>query len=75
MNGVGNPWHPCSWEDGELHHDGTWVSGMWYEWLDIFDNREVARIAEDCLEDHFVPDTKVIKEENLIAFRLLNVES
>lgn len=62
------PWHPCKYEDHELLHDGTWVGGRWYEWLDKYNNREVARMKADCF-DHFFPATKIIKEENVIAFR------
>jgi hypothetical protein len=62
------PWHPCKYEDWELIHDGTWVDGRWYEWLDKYNNREVARMKSD-MQDHFFPQTKVIKEEDVIAFR------
>lgn len=62
------PWHPCSYKDFELIHDGSWVDGKWYEWLDKYNNREVARMKLDAF-DHFFPKTKVIKEEDVIAFR------
>ena len=62
------PWHPCRYEEVELFHDGTWVDGRWYEWLDKYNNREVARMKLDAI-DHFYPPTKVIKEEDVIAFR------
>ena len=61
-------WHPCKYEDWDLIHDGTWVDGRWYEWLDKYNNREVARMKSD-MQDHFYPQTKVIKEEDVIAFR------
>lgn len=62
------PWHPCRYEEMKLIHDGTWVDGRWYEWLDKYNNREVARMKLDAY-DHFYPSTKVIKEEDVIAFR------
>lgn len=61
-------WHPCKYEDYQLEHDGSWVDGRWYEWLDKYNNREVARMKLDAM-DHFFPSTKTIKEENVIAFR------
>lgn len=65
---IEQPWHPCRYEDLELFHDGTWEDGRWYEWLDKYNNREVARMKLDAI-DHFYPNTKIIKEENVIAFR------
>lgn len=64
-------WRLCSYdeyENNKLEHDGSWVDGKWYEWLDKYGNREVARMKKDAM-DHFFPPTKVIKEENVIAFR------
>ena len=63
-------WHPCRMPDefGHLEHDGTWVPGRWYEWLDMYGNTEVARMKADAW-DHFFPGTKTIKEEDVIAFR------
>lgn len=61
-------WHPCKYEGYELIHDGTWVDGRWYEWLDKYNNREIARMKLDAF-DHFFPNTKFIKEEDVIAFR------
>ena len=65
-----NPWHPCSYDenDPKLMHDGTWVDGKWYEWLDKYDNREKARMKLDAI-DHFFPSTKIIREQDVIAFR------
>lgn len=68
LQNIVKPWHPCSYEDDELLHDGTWESGKWYEWLDKYNNREIARMKEDA-QDHFFPPTKVISEKNVIAFR------
>lgn len=62
------PWHPCRYEDLELKHDGSWKPGRWYEWLDKYNNREVARMKDDAA-DHFWPETKIIKKEDVIAFR------
>lgn len=66
-------WHPCSYDENgmKLKHDGTWEDGKWYEWLDKYDNREIARMKKDCL-DHFFPPTKIIKEQDVIAFREIN---
>ena len=61
------PWHPCSYVNGKLQHDGSWKPGYWYEWIDRFDNRVHARLKDDA-EDHFWPNTE-IKEEDIIAFR------
>lgn len=63
-----NPWHPCKYESFMLVHDGSWADGRWYEWLDKYNNREIARMKLDSI-DHFYPPTKIIKEENVIAFR------
>ena len=67
-----NVWRPCGYdvyEEGKLHHDGSWVDGRWYEWLDKYGNREIARMKKDAM-DHFYPSTKTIKEESdVIAFR------
>lgn len=65
---IERPWHPCKYENYELIHDGSWSEGRWYEWLDKYNNREVARMKLDML-DHFYPQTKIIKEEDVIAFR------
>lgn len=61
-------WHPCYYENGKLHHEGSWRPGRWYEWLDRNYNVEIARMKDDAW-DHFFPDTKIIKEEDVIAFR------
>lgn len=66
-------WRPCSYDEynyAKLEHDGSWVDGKWYEWLDKYGNREVARMKLDAI-DHFYPSTKVIKEDDVIAFRQL----
>ena len=63
-------WHPCKYRQSKLIHDGTWVDGRWYEWLDKYGNREVARMKLDAY-DHFYPSTKRIKEEDVLAFRTL----
>ena len=68
MRNIDRPWHPCGYADGELLHDGSWMGGKWYEWLDRHNNREIARMKEDA-QDHFFPSTKVITEENVIAYR------
>lgn len=61
-------WHPCSYSDMTLLHDGTWKDGKWYEWIDIHGNIEYARMKLDAY-DHFNPRTFVIKEEEVMAFR------
>lgn len=63
-----NEWHPCRYIDCTLEHDGSWVDGKWYEWEDIYGNREVARMKLDAM-DHFYPNTKIIKEENVRRYR------
>ena len=82
-----NVWHPCRYEPigdaadwdgiddflGHLEDDGTWEDGRWYEWLDKYDNREVARMKLDAY-DHFSPPTKIIREQDVIAFRELRGE-
>lgn len=68
------PWHPCSYDDNKLEHDGYWEDGRWYEWLDKYNNREVARMKRDAV-DHFYPNTKIVKEENVIAFREIRYTS
>lgn len=63
-------WHPCRYVDLKLEHDGSWVDGRWYEWEDIHGNREVARMKLDAI-DHFYPQAKVIKEEDVCRYREL----
>lgn len=65
---MNNEWHPCRYVDCKLEHDGSWVDGKWYEWEDIYGNREVARMKLDAM-DHFYPNTKIIKEENVRRYR------
>ena len=65
---MNNEWHPCRYIDCTLEHDGSWVDGKWYEWEDIYGNREVARMKLDAM-DHFYPNTKIIKEENVRRYR------
>ena len=73
MQNFSKLWHPCSYEDGELLHDGSWVPGKWYEWLDKYNNREVARMKA-ASTDRFFPSTRVISENNVIAFREIDGE-
>ena len=73
LQNFNKPWYPCGYEDGELLTDGSWVGGKWYEWLDRYNNREIARMKEDTI-DHFFPPTRVIAEENVIAFREIERE-
>lgn len=63
-------WHPCRYVNLKLEHDGSWVDGRWYEWEDIHGNREVARMKLDAI-DHFYPQAKVIKEEDVCRYREL----
>lgn len=50
---MNNERHPCRYIDCTLEHDGSWVDGKWYEWEDIYGNREVARMKLDAM-DHFI---------------------
>ena len=61
-------WHPCRYIDFTLEHDGSWIDGRWYEWEDIHGNREIARMKLDAI-DHFYPETKTIKEEDVCRYR------
>lgn len=61
-------WQQCVYADLKLRHNGTWIGGKWYEWKDIYGHIERARMKLDAY-DHFFPDTKVIKEENVVAYR------
>lgn len=61
-------WQPCRYIDLKLQHNGTWKDGAWYEWKDTNGNIETARMKLDAY-DHFFPDTKVIKEEDVVAYR------
>lgn len=61
-------WHPCRYIDSALRHDGSWIDGRWYEWEDIHGNREIARMKLDAI-DHFYPETKTIKEEDVCRYR------
>ena len=64
-------WHPCRYIDFTLEHDGSWIDGRWYEWEDIHGNREIARMKLDAI-DHFYPETKTIKEEDVCRYREIN---
>ena len=55
-------------EDMALHGDVLPEDGVWAEWMDRDGNIEVARFKYDA-EDHFYPHTKVIKKENVYAWR------
>lgn len=46
---MNNEWHPCRYIDCTLEHDDSWVDGKWYEWEDIYGNREVARMKLDAM--------------------------
>ena len=46
---MNNERHPCRYIDCTLEHDGSWVDGKWYEWEDIYGNREVARMKLDAI--------------------------
>ena len=61
-------WHPCRYIDSTLEHDGSWIDGRWYEWEDIHGNREIARMKLDAI-DHFYPETRTIKEEDVCRYR------
>ena len=61
-------WHTCRYIDSALWHDGSWIDGRWYEWEDIYGNREIARMKLDAI-DHFYPRTKIIKEEDVCRYR------
>lgn len=62
-------WHPCSYENMQIvDPSGLWEDGKWYEWKDCHGDVEVARIKRDSC-DHFFPDTKIIQEKNVVAFR------
>ena len=66
---MSNMWNTCKYENCKLYSD-VWEGGHWYEWLDKYGNREVARMKEDAI-DHFYPPTKVIKADDVIAFRAI----
>lgn len=68
-------WHECrlSEETFHLEHDGSWVPGRWYMWRDKYGNEEAARMKDDAF-DHSYPPTKVIKQEDVVAFRELTKE-
>lgn len=61
-------WQECQYAGLKLQHNGTWIDGAWYEWKDTDGNIEKARMKLDAY-DHFFPDTRVIKEENVVAYR------
>ena len=68
-----NEWHQCEYGifndvSYRLIHDGTWEDGKFYEWIDIYGNKEIARMKKDAI-DHFFPPTKLVKEKNVIAYR------
>lgn len=65
---AGYEWHPCKYEHMKLEHDGSWEDGKWYVWRDADGHEEIARMKLDAY-DHFYPPTKVIEEENVVAYR------
>lgn len=69
---VEDTWHACEYRGLALIHDGSWVSGKWYEWKDKYGRVEVARMKADCA-DHFWPRPKKIREEDVVAFRSLTL--
>lgn len=67
-------WHPCRYVNHKLEHDGTWIDGKWYRWLDKHGNSEICRMKKDAF-DHFYPQTAVIQEEDVVAFKELKENS
>lgn len=66
--------YPCYYDNLKLNDpQNVWVDGRFYEWIDKYGNVEVARMKLDAY-DHFFPNTEKIKEENVIGFRILEVE-
>ena len=63
-------WHPCEYEGVKLiiKDDYEWIDGRWYMWKDKYGNIEKGRMKLDAM-DHFFPDTKIIKEDDVIAFK------
>lgn len=62
-------WNYCKYKNSKLQHDGSWIDGKWYEWLDKYGNKEIARMKLDAI-DHFYPNANTIKEEDVIAYRI-----
>lgn len=68
-------WRPCSYgqyEWKELKHDGSWIPGRKYEWLDEYGNRVIACMRNDA-GDYFDPPAEM-DENDIIAFRVLKGE-
>lgn len=64
---MNNEWHPCRYVDCKLEHDGSWVDGKWYEWEDIYGNREVARMKLDARIPHTDQATTHEKEHSTMT--------
>lgn len=69
--------YPCyfeTWTDNDdlgnlFEPQGIFEDGCWYEWIDKHGNIELARMKLDAY-DHFWPNTKIIKEKDVIGFRI-----
>jgi hypothetical protein len=58
----------CAYVDGKLLSEVPWGDGRWYEWIDKDGYIEKARMKEEW-QDYFSPETKVVKERDVIGFR------
>lgn len=63
------PWEPDGDMGDLIDPQGIWEDGKWYEWIDKHGNIEVARMKENVWH-YFYPDTKIIKEKDVIGFRI-----
>lgn len=64
-----NKYHPCFYEGLKCIYPSDDVPPFeqYVFWLDKYGHIEKARMKEDA-EDHFYPNTKLIKEEDIIAW-------
>ena len=67
---MNNEWHPCRYIDCTLEHDDSWVDGKWYEWEDIYGNREVARMKLDAWTTFILIPKSSRKKMSVVTERL-----
>lgn len=61
-------WNEVHYIDGKLNGEVLPPDGKWLEWKDSDGNIEVARFKYDA-EDHFYPNTRLVKGEKIAAWR------
>lgn len=62
-------WHKCKYVNNTLEHDGTWIEGCWYYWMDHYRRVFVARLKGDEWFHYFTaPIRESTVDETFVAF-------